>query len=322
MAFDKPTVVDDDGSGTTGTILDAAFLDDFGDRIDAAIDGVDADVRPVALGGTGLSALGDPLEVLRVNAAGNALEYAAASGGASWVEQSTAVTGAQHNFDLNDHLTVLRCTGAAPVFSGFTVNGGAPAAGDQVLIVCLGTTAKVTNQDAGSTAAHRIITPSTNGQIVGLNGLMLLVYDDTTDRWREFLIESGAPIAVAFDAAHYTASGSMTLTVAAGDVIADVYIQRGTLVTFISTIQTATVGGTPSNELRKAFPAGFTAKAGEQWSPVVAGFDNNVGASFVISNQTSQSNAYLRIRRQDGANFAAATNTTYIYIPALTFEMN
>lgn len=100
MAFDKPIVVDDDGSGTTGTILDAAWFDDFGDRIDDAIDGADAAVRSVALGGTGAStltskgvlygngtsavgvtAVGTSGHVLTSNGAGNAPTFQAAAGG-------------------------------------------------------------------------------------------------------------------------------------------------------------------------------------------------------------------------------------------------
>jgi hypothetical protein len=137
--FDKPTVVDDDGTGTSGTVLDAAFLDDFGDRIDDAIG----------------------------------------------LEQTTSSTGNLDDFNLNGEFTILRCTGAAPVFRGFTVKSAAPTPGCKVLIQCLGSTsAKVAHQDTNSTAANRIITPSTSGQIVGVDGWILLVYDGTTDRWR------------------------------------------------------------------------------------------------------------------------------------------
>src|SRR5205085_11047721 len=130
------------------------------------------------------------------------------------------------------------------------------------------TTAKTTNQDTNSTAANRIITPSTNGQIVGLDGVMVCRYDATTGRWRESLLDPGAAIAVPFSAGDYTASGSMTWTVASGDVQTDTYVQRGTFVTLTSTINTSTVGGTPAGELRKAIPGGFTAKSGEQWQPI------------------------------------------------------
>jgi hypothetical protein len=322
------TLVDDDGSNTVGSLWDKADVDSLMDAVDAQLALVPTVPVSVANGGTGATtltddgvlygngtgaigatAVGTAGQVLTSNGAGNAPSFqAAASGGASWVEQSTAVTGAQHNFDLDDHLTVLRCTGAAPVFSGFTVNGGAPAAGDQVLIVCLGTTAKVTNQDAGSTAAHRIITPSTNGQIVGLNGLMLLVYDDTTDRWREVLLDAGAAITVAHSAGDYTGSGSLTWTVEAGDLQVYTYRQLGTSLEISITIGTSTTGGTTHTGLRAALPAGFTGATGNRFAICYA-FNN--GANLVAYMQAAGT-TYMAFIRLDAANWTLETNATYI----------
>lgn len=139
MAMDRPVIVDDSGTGTDGTIADAAWVDDLCDRIDDAIG----------------------------------------------IEQTTTATGNQDNFNLTGEATILRCTGAAPNFRGFTVKGAAPTPGCRVWIHALGSTsAKVAHQDANSTAANRIITPSTSGQIVGVDGVIALMYDGTTDRWR------------------------------------------------------------------------------------------------------------------------------------------
>lgn len=81
MALDRTNITptDDSGSGTDGTIADAAWVANLADKIDAAIDGADATVRTVAKGGTGLTALGTALYVLRVNAGATALEFAAPS---------------------------------------------------------------------------------------------------------------------------------------------------------------------------------------------------------------------------------------------------
>ena len=54
MAISRPTITDDNGTGNTGTIGDAVWVDDFCSRIDAAIDGANATVRVVAKGGTGV----------------------------------------------------------------------------------------------------------------------------------------------------------------------------------------------------------------------------------------------------------------------------
>lgn len=108
--------------------------------------------------------------------------------------QNESGTGALGTVNLTARFTHLRCTGAAPVIDAFTVAGVTPTAGDRVLISCLGTTAKVKHQGTASDAAFCIICPSAAGQIIGLDGMMLLVYDDTTDRWRETLQDPGAPI--------------------------------------------------------------------------------------------------------------------------------
>jgi len=67
-------------------------------------------VLPVANGGTGLSALGSALQVLRVNAGGTALEYAAAGGGVA-VGDSPTWTGA-HAFNN----TISQSSGSATAF--------------------------------------------------------------------------------------------------------------------------------------------------------------------------------------------------------------
>ena len=50
----RPTVVDDDGSGTTGTILDAAFFTDFLNKIDALFTGAFSIVGPLTVTGFGI----------------------------------------------------------------------------------------------------------------------------------------------------------------------------------------------------------------------------------------------------------------------------
>jgi hypothetical protein len=274
MPITRTNIIDDDGTGQTGTPLNNTWKQELYDQIDAV---------------------------------------------ASGAEQTTAATGAQHNFDLAGSNIYLRCTGAAPSFSGFTVLGAAPSPGDRVLIECLGTTAKVTNQDTNSTAAHRVITPSTTGQIVGLGGLMLLVYDGVTDRWREHVIDPGAAVAVTYSAGNFTASGSMTWTVDSGDQVKFAYVQRGKFVQFFVVLTLTTVGGTLSNELRIALPNGFTA-AYEQWSPFFGGYDSSVWVAVTASLQAG--GTYLSIQKSGSGNYVAATNTTSLYFSGWTAEMN
>ena len=106
-------------------------------------------------------------------------------------EQTTTATGAQNDFAPSaGSLVIIRCTGAAPVFSGFT--GG--AAGRKIILQCLGTTVKVVDESL-STAANQIICESTQGQIVGVDGMILLVYDATSSRWRASVLTLGEAVA-------------------------------------------------------------------------------------------------------------------------------
>lgn len=139
------------------------------------------------------------------------------------VEQTEASTGAANNVVPSaGDLVFMRCTGAAPVYSGFTGGVG----GRIIRLKCLGTTLKVTDQ-ATSTAANQIICPTTAGLIVGVNGLIELVYDDTTDRWRASILDSGTPITFT-----PTWTGSGSNPVINSGTLTGKYAQRGKTVWF------------------------------------------------------------------------------------------
>jgi hypothetical protein len=89
MAITRTPWTDDDGTGTTGTILNNAEKTALYDQIDAAIDGADATVRTVAKGGTGAATLtphgvvvGNGTSAVNVTGAGTA-GHVLTSGGAS-----------------------------------------------------------------------------------------------------------------------------------------------------------------------------------------------------------------------------------------------
>lgn len=221
--------------------------------------------------------------------------------------QITSNTGAQNNFDLTARSTYLRCTGAAPVFSGFTVLGATPSDGDQVLIECQGTTARVTNQDTNSTITNRVVCPSTNGQIIGANGRMLLVYDGTAGRWRESLLDCGAWIAVPYNAGDYTGSGSQTWTVDSGDLDTGLYKQQGTTLFVQYYLKSTSVGGTPAGFLQITLPAGFTAGS-NAFSMCFVQDAGGTSAAGLVRPVTT----ILRVQKIDGSNWGASTNSTFI----------
>lgn len=103
----------------------------------------------------------------------------AANGG---VVQTTTLTGTQHNFSLTAGVSLLRANNAsALVLTGLAA--GTP--GQRVLLRSVGAGAvAIANDDAGSTAANRILT-GTLGTLTLLagSGTLGLVYDGTASRW-------------------------------------------------------------------------------------------------------------------------------------------
>lgn len=205
-----------------------------------------------------VASVGTSGQVLTSNGAGALPTFQTAASGGTPTEQTTTATGTQNNFDLSARFTYLRCNNAsALVFSGFTVSGVAPQAGDIVIIENIGSsTVKVLHQDTGSTDVHRAICPSVAGQILGAGGRMECIYDGTTDRWREQVIDAGEPIAVPFDAANFTASGGGTWTLDAADQTTFVYTQRGVALTVNFFIQNTDVNAATS-ALQMLIPGGF-----------------------------------------------------------------
>ena len=118
----------------------------------------------------------------------------------------------------------------------------------------------------------------------------------------------GVGIAIAFNAANFTGSGSMTWTVASGDVATNDYTLIGKTLLWGFDFQTTTVGGTPSTTLRVAIPGGFTAS--KFMSTLCYGSDN--GTITTVLAYVGASGTVLNFERQDGANWAAATDATRI----------
>ena len=221
--------------------------------------------------------------------------------------ETTTLTGTQDNFDLDAAFTHLRCNNASALtFTGFTVVGSAPVAGNRLVIENVGSsTVRIADEDAGSTAANRIDTPSVRGQIIGAGGAITLLYDGTSSRWKMTSVEPGTPITVAYSAGDYTAQ-SGTWTVESGDLLGFRYIQRGKMVTFIVNIDNSSVSATPS-DLDIALPNSFTGISFQQIHSAGRVVDNGgVHQGGIVALDAS--GTVIKVRRGDDANFSAATN--------------
>lgn len=122
---------------------------------------------------------------------------------------------------------------------------------------------------------------------------------------------------VTFNAGNFTASGSMTWTVASGDVNTFDYVEIGKTMIVSCVLSTTTVGGTPSTALKITIPNGRT--AGNLSSGPVIGLNN--GSQFNGFWQVNGGTVIdLYVDATAGTNWTASTNNTQIRLLA-TFEI-
>jgi hypothetical protein len=149
-----------------------------------------------------------------------------------------------------------------------------------------------------------------------IDAMMATVFTSTTELNSAVVTSSltsfgasvGAWTTPTFDAARFTAGGSMTWTVAAGDVTSEAYMILGKTMWLNLWISTSTVGGTPATSLRYTLPASKTAAKYAQVS--VHAYDNGVateGRAFATAGGT-----YLTIYRSDLAAWTASTDDTTV----------
>ena len=135
------------------------------------------------------------------------------------------------------------------------------------------------------------------------------------DNLTEVLPGGSAWTTPSFSAANFTASGSMTWTVAVGDVALNKYIIVGKTMHWHLVLVTTTGGGTPSTGLRVALPGGVTLVGGSR------------GVAWHLDNGTEGFGGYVMnasyvefFKPSSGTNWTASTNNTAIYA-SLTFEI-
>jgi hypothetical protein len=128
----------------------------------------------------------------------------------------------------------------------------------------------------------------------------------------------GAWTAVSFSAGNFTANGSMTWTVASGDVTSHMYVEIGKTMIVAVVLNTTTVGGTPNSELRVAIPNSRTAARITYGS--FAGTNN--GTAITGTWGVAVSSSYIGFYLDAIAStWAASTNNTAIYATVI-IEIN
>jgi len=105
---------------------------------------------------------------------------------ARWSEFTTTSTGSQNNFAYSEADTIRANNASALTLTGLLAPASPAKPGKPLRLVAIGAgTVTLNNEDAASTAANRIITGTGAAlTLAATTGWALLVYDDTTDRWR------------------------------------------------------------------------------------------------------------------------------------------
>lgn len=108
-------------------------------------------------------------------------------------------------------------------------------------------------------------------------------------------------------AGHYTGNGSMTVTVAVGDLGASDYAVINKVLIWKLVLTTVTVGGTPSTQIIVTVPGGLSCAGAAQGAYYYA--DNNVPGIGLFQLATATTVAFQKI---DASNWTASTDLTAI----------
>lgn len=172
--------------------------------------------------------------------------------------------------------------------------------------------------DPADVAYAPLISPALTGvptaptQAPGTNNTAI-----ATTAFTQAAISAGVSVwnAVAYSAANFVGTGSMTWTVSAGNQVRYAYRLTGKTITVAFYLDSTTMGGTASNEVRVTMPAGATSKGwcgGFVWiGPGSAG-----GPGLI---RGSPGNTYLSLFKADLTNYALATAT--IFNGTFTYEI-
>lgn len=101
-------------------------------------------------------------------------------------EQTITATGTQHDVSIAVGVTYLRVSNASALtITGFSIAGATPASTACIILDAVGAEpVTIAHQNAGSTAAYRVIAPDAADLVVPVGGRTMLLYDGTTERWR------------------------------------------------------------------------------------------------------------------------------------------
>jgi hypothetical protein len=266
--------IDDDGSGTTGTVLNNAIKTELYNQIDEALATV---------------------------------EYADAPG-VSYITTAGTITALPIPAGNGDLVIYMGNATDADI------HGIAPGTSGQKLTLIAVQTGRVNLVHASASAAtpqHRLLNFATSAptSLVPTVNYAEYIYDATINNlWRLTAHDQGGWITAPYSAANFSAVGGMTWTVEAGDVLLCRYRLSGRTIQFLFVIANTSVGGTVNNALYLTAPlwGGFT-----QASNVFAMGQSSEGGG-TIMNINGNGSTILQLYRFPSGNWTATTNTTLV----------
>lgn len=166
-------------------------------------------------------------------------------------------------------------------------------------------------KNTGSAVANRLENFATSAatSLAAGTGHVIYQYDTVDALWHMISHFQGAWIDVAYASGDFTGSGTITWTVAAGDVSAHRYYLDGRTLYMVVALDTTSVSGA-GNQLFIAVPGGFTV-AGTCYGVLGDVIDNGVATTgFYRANTVGD--VIIGCIRTDAANWAASVDNTYI----------
>lgn len=209
--------------------------------------------------------------------------------------------------------TIIYCTNASlATISQFT---GSAVAGAEVWVISAGAgQVDLSHEIAGvGDSLHNVTTSAVTSLSAGV-GAAKYVYDATIQRWRMVAHQQGAWITPTFNAANYTASGTMTWVPDAGDIGVCKYLLDGRRLHVVFNGSTMTIGGVVSTQLRlgKAAYGNFLA-ASSILLPRAIVNDNAAGVLTSCHVSVASGGSVINISKYTNANFTLSTNLTDLY---------
>ena len=194
-----------------------------------------------------------------------------------------------------------------------TIRGLRPGKPGQVVrIEATNSQVNLAHQNAGSTAAYRLVNIVTSGvtPLAGGTGVAAYIYDNTASRWKLYSHLQGAAIAVPFNAGDFTASAG-NWTVASGDVLAFAYTLVNTILTIAYSLQTTTVTATPL-QLKILYPNSYTAGASAAAYTNTGGQYNDAGTWIWNGGIECNPTQLFLYHALAATNWATTVDLTYV----------